>query len=60
MKFTVVKLVAALTLGLFTAPLTADAQQAGKGLSIKGSGAPGFMGKTRAIWQSTARWSIST
>ncbi len=30
MKFTVVKLVAALTLGLFAAPLAADAQQAGK------------------------------
>jgi hypothetical protein len=32
-KFTVVKLVAALTLGLFAAPLAADAPQAGTGLS---------------------------
>jgi hypothetical protein len=30
--FTVVKLIAALTLGLFAAPLAADAEQAGKGL----------------------------
>ena len=30
MKLTVIKLVAALTLGLFAAPLVAEAQQAGK------------------------------
>ncbi len=30
MKFTIVKLVATLTLGLFAAPLGADAQEAGK------------------------------
>jgi hypothetical protein len=43
-KFTVVKLVAALTLGLFAALLTADAQQSGKvyriGFLLTGSRGP--------------------
>ncbi len=52
MKFTLVKLLAALTLGLFAAPLTLDAQQAGKVYRI------GYLANTPApppLWDAFSR-----